>query len=128
MKFLIIAISFLILIFSCEEVIEPEKGKANIILSGELYPSVLNNLKGYEGSVINKGLETGFDCVVNISCIDTSNSDSVLGNLIAHPADGGNILPAQRVGFYTYFDSTASSAFDFNLANSFVVSISYDSK
>ena len=128
MKFQIIIISFLFLIFSCEEIIEPEKGKAEIFLSGDLYPSDLNNLKGYQGSVINKGLETGFNCVVNITCIDTSNADSVLGSLIAHPADGGEIKPAERVGFYTYFDSTASSVFNFDLADSFYVTVGYDSK
>lgn len=116
------------MIFSCEEIIEPEKGKAEIILSGDLYPSELNNLKGYQGSVINKGLETGYNCIVNITCFDTSNADSVLGSLTANPAEGGDIAPAERVGFFTYFDSTASSVFDFNLADSFHVTINYDSK
>lgn len=128
MKYVIFLIFLILMIFSCEEIIEPEKGKAEIILSGTLYPSEANNLKGYEGSVINKGLEAGYNCVVSITCIDTSNADSVLGSLAANPAEGGNIAPAQRVGFYTYFDSATSSVFDFNLADSFVVSISYDSK
>lgn len=128
MKLLFITIIFLTLMYSCEEIIEPEKGKAEIILSGELYPSELNNLKGYQGSVINKGLETGFNCLVNITCIDTSNADSVLGSLTVNPAEGGNIAPAERVGFYTYFDSTASSVFDFNLADSFMVTIKFETR
>ena len=128
MKYYITILVIVLMVFSCEEIIEPDKGKAEIILSGELYPSESNNLKGYQGSVINKGLETGFNCIVSITCIDTSNADSVLGSLTANPAEGGNIAPAERVGFFTYFDSTASSVFDFNLADSFAVSITYDSK
>lgn len=136
MKFYITLLIIMVMIFSCEEIIEPEKGEANIFLSGELYPSQANNLKGYQGSVINKGLETGFNCVVNISCIDTFNvdtvqrtfEDSVLGSLVAYPADGGNIKPAERIGFYTYFDSTASSVFNFNLVDSFYVKIEFETK
>jgi len=112
-KFIGLLILFLILI-SCKGITTPDippLKKANLILDGELSRTMTSyGCPQFEGYVKNTGNNTGYNCMISITCYSDTAKTTIIDTAKGFPANLGDI-PA---GIRAYFNAVAFDCISHN--------------